>query len=236
MLPWWCWIAVGYLCGSIPFGLLIGKAHGVDIRKHGSGNVGATNTGRVLGARWGQLCFLLDVLKGLIPVLVAGMALGYIDEQRATGGGPSAGTLPFSPSTADSWRWLAIAASPMLGHVFPVWLKFKGGKGVATGLGVLLGMWPVLTLPGVAAGLTWAVMAALFRYVSLASVTAGVLLPVYVLIAARVHGRPLDEMLPYLIVTGLMALLVIVRHRTNIKRLIAGTEPKIGSRVRQPSL
>lgn len=212
---WVLWLALAYLSGSVPFALLIGLAKGVDIRAHGSGNVGATNVGRVLGRRWGVLCFVLDVLKGVLPVAVGGLALGYFGD----------GDL----SEAAAWRWLALAAAAMLGHVFPVWLRFKGGKGVATGLGVLLAMWPLLTVPAAAAALTWVALAKAYRYVSLASMAAAALLPVYVAAWALGTGQGRGALLPTLVVTSLLGGLVLLRHRTNIARLRAGTESRIGA-------
>lgn len=214
--PWMAWVVVAYLCGSIPFGLLIGFARGVDVRQAGSGNLGTTNVGRVLGRKWGILCFALDVLKGLLPVLAAGLALGYVGAARL--------------QPQEAWRWLAVATAAVLGHVFPVWLAFKGGKGVATGLGVMLGFWPVLTLPGLAAAATWVIVVKLSRYVSLASMAAAVSLPIYLLIMAPLTGLVADSRPPFLLVTSFMALLVILRHRSNIARLLAGTENKVGKK------
>lgn len=214
---WQLWLVIAYLSGSVPFGLLLGFCKGVDIRKHGSGNVGATNCGRVLGRKWGLLCFALDVLKGFAPVFVAGLVLAYIGHDRL--------------EAAQVLRWLLIAAAAVIGHVFPVWLKFQGGKGVATSLGVLLGVWPVLTLPGLATLVVWAVMLGLFRYVGLASVVAAVALPLLVLAIGLLRGSTADELWPFLTVTGVLSLLVVWRHRGNIARLIAGTEPKVGRKA-----
>ncbi|MEX0775740.1 MAG: glycerol-3-phosphate 1-O-acyltransferase PlsY [Phycisphaeraceae bacterium] len=212
---WLLWTVVGYWCGSLPFGYLIARLRGVDIREHGSGNVGATNVGRVLGRKWGALCFILDVLKGLLPVLIAGIVLGYANR----------GDL----ARPEAWRWLAVALAAVLGHMFPVWLGFRGGKGVATGLGVLLGLWPIMTLPGVAAGLTWLLLASMYRYVSLASIAAAMALPAYLYIEAVALGLSFAELGPFFIIASLMALLVVVRHRSNIVRLYRGTESMLGS-------
>lgn len=214
----WRWLSavlVAYLCGAIPFGLFLGWMRGVDVRAAGSGNLGATNVGRVLGRKWGLLCFALDVLKGLLPVLVAGWLLGYLGRELSQG---------------EAWKWLAIAAAAIVGHVFPVWLGFKGGKGVATGLGVLLGLWPVMTVTGLAAFVVWITTLKLSRYVSLASMAAAVSLPVFVVVFGLVRQRPMSSLLPFIVVGALMALLVVVRHRTNIQRLIAGTENKVGAK------
>ncbi len=213
---WWTWVLLSYLVGSIPFGLLLGLMRGVDIRKAGSGNVGATNAGRVLGRPWGVACFALDVGKGFAPVLTAGVMLGWAGQVDLASG--------------DAWRWLAVAAAAVVGHVFPVWLAFKGGKGVATSLGVLLGFWPTLTLPGLVALATWVLVVLLTRYVSLASVAASLVLPVALLIISLARGLDLASLLPLLCVTTLLAALVVFRHRSNLVRLRQGTESKIGAK------
>jgi glycerol-3-phosphate acyltransferase PlsY len=213
------WLLLGYLCGSIPVGVLIGRAKGVDVRQAGSGNVGATNVSRLLGRPWGIACFLLDVLKGLTPVLAAGL-LGHWSQAPLTG--------------AKAWSWLAVGAAAVLGHVFPVWLGFRGGKGAATGLGAVLGYWPAMTIAALAALVTWGVLVAIWRYVSLASIVAVAVLPLYVLIVGWLLGMPSATLTPFVVVTLLLALLVIVRHRANIARLRAGTESKIGQK-HQPS-
>jgi glycerol-3-phosphate acyltransferase PlsY len=210
ILPWLIWILAAYLAGSIPFGLIISRTRGVDIRQHGSGNVGATNVGRVLGIRWGFLCFGLDVAKGLAPVLAYSMVVR-----------------PLEPGGAvAALQWLGVAAAPMIGHVFPLWLGFRGGKGVATGLGVVLGLWPILTLPAVVAGLLWVLTAKLTGYVSLASIAAAVSLPPLAIAAGVYYGLSLAELAVFLGVTGLLAALVVFRHRSNLANLRAGTEPR----------
>ena len=209
------WIAAGYLCGSLPFGLLIAKARGVDIRRVGSGNIGATNVGRALGRPWGVLCLTLDLLKGLVPVLYCGAVMGLLIDR---------------PSAADAWRWLAVALAAVLGHVYPIWLRGRGGKGVATGLGVMLGLWPWMTLPAAVAVVLWLIIALTLRYAGLASVVAALSLPLVVFITDLMRdGADSQAAHPFLIVTALMALLVVWRHRSNLARTLAGTEPKIGS-------
>lgn len=215
MIPtasWLLWLAAAYLAGSIPFGLLIGLSRGVDIRKHGSGNVGATNCGRVLGRKWGILCFVLDVTKGLAPVLVYSL----LTHPHEAGGAGAA------------LQWLAVAAAAVVGHVFPVWLKFRGGKGVATGLGVVLGMWPVLTGPAVLSGLVWFVTIKLTGYVSVASIAAAVSLPILAAASVLYRGMTTGELAVYVGLTALLAGLVVFRHRSNVAKLRAGTEPKAG--------
>jgi glycerol-3-phosphate acyltransferase PlsY len=208
------WIVAAYLCGSIPFGLLIGKAHGKDIRKYGSGNVGATNCARVVGRTWGLICFVADVLKGAAPVLGAGWYFGWVAAPGLAGW--------------QVWAWLGVAAAPVVGHVFPIWLKFRGGKGVATGFGVVLGMWPYLTLPALAALVTWLLFAATLRYVSVASAVAAVSLPIWLSLAGQVRGWTMSMLGPLLGVTGLMAVVVLVRHVSNFRRIAQGTEARLG--------
>ncbi len=214
---WALWVLAGYLCGSVPVAWFIGRAHGIDIRRVGSGNVGASNVGRELGRGWGALCLVLDAVKGLVPVAVSGPAMGV-----------TATTVP-----ADQvWCWLAVATAAVVGHIYPVWLRFNGGKGVATGLGVLLGFWPLLTVPTVAAVATWLLVAGIFRQISLASVVAAFVLPCYVWLTSVIVSSTAADTIPFLIVTTLMAVLVIVRHRSNISRLLAGTEARIGQEDR----
>lgn len=224
---WLILLAVGFLFGSIPWGLIIARAKGVDIRKVGSGNIGATNVGRVLGKKFGLLCFFLDMLKGLVPVLIAGQVSGLL------------GTVTIEPVQAV-W-WLAVMVSPVLGHVFNPWLAFKGGKGVATSLGALLGVFPVLTIPGGLAFLVWVVMAVKWRYVSLASLGAAAALPFFIAayfafkLPRHDSGLPaMDTYLkyagPFLMVGVILSVLVFITHRSNIGRLRAGTENKIGQR------
>ena len=223
-------ILAAFLSGSVPFGLLIGKLKGVDVRREGSGNIGATNLGRVLGRRFFWICFALDFLKGLLPTLIGGLALGY------------AGRLDLP--ARESAVWLAIMFAPVLGHVFCPWIGFKGGKGVATSLGALLGVWPALTVPGLGGLAVFLVVVGVWRYVSLASVAASIAIPICV--AAWFHVASLGygphpagqvrvvHMLPYLGLTILLGALVIWRHRANITRLRAGTEPKIGRKPAHP--
>jgi glycerol-3-phosphate acyltransferase PlsY len=202
-------IIAAYLLGSIPFGLLIAKAHGKDLRSIGSGNIGATNVSRALGRKWAYFCFVLDVLKGLIPMLVT-MLIAEPD------------------SVLTLWLWLAVGCAAILGHIFPVYVKFKGGKGVATSFGVALGLWPYFTVCALFFAVTWVVVVLIWRYVSLASIAASVTFPL-VLIAAIIltPDWELGSLWPVLITSVAIPVMVIVRHRENIKRLRAGTESKI---------
>jgi glycerol-3-phosphate acyltransferase PlsY len=235
---WLVLIAGAYLIGAIPFGLLLGKVNGVDIREHGSGNIGATNLLRVCGRRIGYAGFALDVAKGAAPVVVAGLVMGLIGldaarELAAAGGAPLELSL-----------WIIAGAAAMLGHIFPIYLRFKGGKGVATGLGLFLAFWPWTTIPAAIALAVWIVTVKATRYVSVASIAAAVALPTAMLVLlllgwpigeSRVGAAsaPLASLVvgwPFLVLALALATLVIVKHRPNIVRLRAGTESKIGTK------
>jgi acyl phosphate:glycerol-3-phosphate acyltransferase len=184
-------VLIGYLCGSIPFGLLLTKAAGLgDVRSIGSGNIGATNVLRTGNKKIAALTLFLDGLKGAVPVLLL-----------AHFGSPQAGMIA------------GLAA--MAGHIFPLWLGFKGGKGVATSLGVLFGLfWPL----GLIFIALWLALAFAFRMSSLAGLATSALTPLW----AYLLGRP-DLVLP----TALIAIAIWIMHRANIGRLMRGEEPKI---------
>jgi glycerol-3-phosphate acyltransferase PlsY len=204
-------IIASYLIGSISFAMLIAKAHGVDLRKVGSGNLGATNLSRACGKKWAYVCFLLDTLKGFVPAFCARYFL-------------------FSDTAASSnfWLWLAVGAAAILGHVFPFYLKFKGGKGVATSFGVVLGIWPYYTLPGIIVFIFWAAVVLIWKYISLASVLAAAVFPIVLAVmTAFLKSWRFAVLWPLIAAATVLCLLVIFLHRTNIKRLIAGTEHKV---------
>ncbi|MCC6660501.1 MAG: glycerol-3-phosphate 1-O-acyltransferase PlsY [Phycisphaerales bacterium] len=236
-MTWSLLIATAFLAGSIPFGLLIARVRGIDIRKHGSGNIGATNVLRVLGPGAGALCFLLDMLKGLVPTALAGWRTG------AAGWG--AATYTDLPQT-QAWLWLGVMAASVLGHMFSPWVGFRGGKGVATGFGAMLGMFPYLSVPAVAALAVWIGVAAATRYAGLASVAAALSLPVCVVAWAAARAvlilrvRPADMLshrntwVPFFIVASLLGAMVIVKHRGNLRRVFSGTESRIGQRKPPP--
>lgn len=207
--------AAAYVIGSMPFGVIIARFCGVDLRIAGSGNVGATNVSRVLGRKWGYLCFALDVLKGFGPVLLVGFYLR----------GPAGEVL----SEYRQAAWLAVAFGTIAGHVFSFWLKFRGGKGVATSLGVLLGFYPYFTWAGLAALAVWGAVVLIWRYVSLASITAAVAFPLLFVAVSLLIGWDIGQLWLLLAFATAMAGLVVLRHRSNIARLLAGTENKIGS-------
>jgi acyl phosphate:glycerol-3-phosphate acyltransferase len=207
-------IVVAYLVGSIPFGLLVGLLRGVDPRRHGSGNIGATNIGRLLGVRYFVIVFYLDLLKGFIPTFAAGWIL-----QR---GG--------TPMTASMYAlWLAVGFAAIAGHLFSLFLGFKGGKGVATSLGVVLGVWPYYTIAGLIAFAVWVTVFAGTRIVSIASIIAALVVPLaYVILGIALKWPITGAQAPLLVFAVLMSLLIIWKHRTNITRLRAGTETRFG--------
>jgi len=207
-------IAGAYLLGSVPFGVIIAKAHGRDLRTIGSGNTGATNVARALGKRWGYICFGLDCGKGLVPMLLAGKMI-----------------TSNTPLACEFCLWLAVGCAAILGHVFPVYLKFRGGKGVATSLGMVLGLYPYYTLPGVAAFAVWVVAVLIWRYISLASIIAAMVFPIVLVGAIIVNAQwQFAGLWPLVLVATLMATLVVVRHVENIKRLLEGSESKVGKK------
>ncbi|MDD3704056.1 MAG: glycerol-3-phosphate 1-O-acyltransferase PlsY [Victivallaceae bacterium] len=191
-----------YLIGSIPWGFLIGRLYGVDIRKVGSGNIGATNVTRSLGKLPGRICFFLDLLKGFLPVLAVSMMLRrqYFDDP-------------------DQFAQIIAAASAVLGHMFSVFMKFRGGKGISTIFGVLLGFSPWSFL---AAGIVWVLVFLISRYVSMASIAACAVLPVaatlFTMTEVYYHS------IWVLAFLYLLSILAVIRHSANIRRLINGTE------------
>ena len=225
-IQWSACILGAYLVGSIPFGVLIGLSRGIDIRQHGSKNIGATNVGRVLGRRFGILCFALDFLKGAAPVAAAGFINGVI--------GRDADQL----LTAQMWFWLAVAVAAVAGHMCSIFIGFKGGKGVATAFGTLAAMWPLLTIPALGALVVWYATLRITRYVSVASMLGSLSIPVWYLIwsippKADNLADHLVHASPPLIVTAVLALLVVYKHRENIRRLRRGEEPQVGGTARR---
>lgn len=208
------WIGA-YLIASIPFGVVVARLRGVDIRKAGSGNIGATNVGRVLGRKWGLLVLLLDAMKGALPMFATGWAAAHA-------------TIPdWGPATPNLMR-LGTGIACVIGSVAPIYLGFRGGKAVATSLGLLLAA-PHLTVAAMIAFGGWLLVRFTSGYVSLASVVAALLLPIATWAMGHFRGWPLREEYPLLILTGAIALIVIVRHRGNLARLAAGTEPRAGA-------
>jgi acyl phosphate:glycerol-3-phosphate acyltransferase len=188
-------VIFSYLLGSVPSGLIIGKLSGLDVRKAGSGNIGATNVARLLGKRGGLLTLVGDTAKGFIPVLAV-QQMGFSH-----------------PVTA------LVGVAAFLGHVYPIFLKFKGGKGVATSFGVLLGLAPLATMILL---VVFAAVAFTTRLVSLSSMVTAVAAP---LVLWLFYYSP-----TYVIMTAFMAVMIVFRHYANIQRLLNGTEPRFGTR------
>jgi glycerol-3-phosphate acyltransferase PlsY len=192
-------VAVAYLVGSVPVGFLIAKlVFGVDLRTTGSGNIGATNVGRTLGAKWGAACLVFDLLKGVVPTL-----------------------MPLAVMWPSGWRdplMMACGAAAVVGHVFPVWLGFRGGKGVATGAGVAIVLaWQA----AVAAAVMFGIVFFAKRIVSLSSMLAAIVYAVVVIFLSEPTAR---EDWPLIAFAIAIPALIIVRHRDNIARLLRGEE------------
>jgi glycerol-3-phosphate acyltransferase PlsY len=199
----WFLAAIGaYLLGSIPNGYLVGKTQGVDLRKVGSNNIGATNALRVLGKKWGYLVFAADALKGWMAVMLAWW-IGWEWEE-----------------TAKISLGVIAAIFAMIGHIFPVWLGFKGGKGISTSAGVMLALFPIwVFLFGLS---MWGLFFFTTRYVSVASIAAAVSLPVgSAVLWSMGHCDALRTA-----IAAAMCVLAVWRHKPNIQRLLAGTEKK----------
>lgn len=192
-----------YLCGSLPTGFLLGRMRGIDIREHGSGNIGATNVLRVLGKGLGAVAFVLDVAKGLVPLLVLSAWIG-----------------DWQP---EAWRNLLLTLAGLaaiLGHNYTPWLGFRGGKGIATSAGVLAGLMPWALAAALS---TFIIVVLITRIVSAGSLAASAMLPV-----AAIVFYPGDW--PVFVFASVVGLLSVWRHRANIQRLCAGTEPRIGQK------
>jgi acyl phosphate:glycerol-3-phosphate acyltransferase len=188
-------LLLAYLMGAIPFGVVVGKVfYHVDVREHGSGNVGTTNVFRVLGKKAGSVVLVCDMLKGFIPAFIAAYFL------RET----------------NPWLVIFIAAAPVVGPMYSVFLKGRGGKGVATGAGVVLALVPIAFA---VIAVVWVLLILITRYVSLASLVATLLVPVFV--------YALDDPLPYMIAAVLVTVFIFWAHRGNIKRLLSGTENRV---------
>jgi glycerol-3-phosphate acyltransferase PlsY len=228
-----------YLLGSIPFAFVIGKAKGTDIRTVGSKNIGATNLGRTFGKKYFFYAFFLDALKGTLPVLAAAL---YVQHHNAfltpflTTTSPDNTLYSLGrPDPLPAWTPLLTAVAAVLGHNFPLFLKFKGGKGVATSFGAVLGFWPLYTLSGLVAISAFIFTFMVYRFISLASMTGACAFFAAVLLLGsnpRFHLTYLHprDLAPLLVVAALFALLIIIRHRANIRRLLNGTEPAWGQR------
>ena len=207
MAPWFLALGIGflgYLFGSLPFGYFAGRIAGTDIRAAGSGNIGATNVLRVLGKKWGYTVFLADAFKGFAAVRLSSLIVDQF--------------LVAQPHA----EYFAILAAVMciIGHTFPVWLRFKGGKGVATSVGAVFGLMPIAAITIFT---IWIIVFEITRYVSVASVVAASSLPFTIALMMRwkmIHGSGL------LYFSSVMLILVLWRHRSNFSRLLKGTEQR----------
>ena len=197
------WLVVAYLIGSLPSGYLIAKrVRGIDIRQQGSGNIGATNVFRVVGKKWGAAVLAIDVFKGWLVTAILAQ-----------------GTSAF-PGLSQPLRQFLFGAATVAGHAWTPWLKMKGGKGVATSAGALLGIFPLAT--GLAV-LVWAISLLIWRYVSLASIIAAASFPLLLLM----FYLAVDSFCTVLLISLLVASFLIYNHRSNIERLRRGEEPRV---------
>jgi acyl phosphate:glycerol-3-phosphate acyltransferase len=205
-MPWLLIFVLSYLIGSVPWGYLVARSKGVDIRQHGSGNIGTANVLRVMGKKWGYLVFICDFLKGFLSVKLGSLVAAYFQGNLVLGS-------------------VIAAIACVLGHDYPVWLGFKGGKGIATLIGTVLALFPPLIF--VSFGVVWIAVFVIGRFTSLASISAAIALPVAVsLIVAKTEpGFPL-----LVGFSVFMAALAIWRHRSNIVRLLNGRENRFGKK------
>jgi glycerol-3-phosphate acyltransferase PlsY len=222
MQLWLCPL-IAFLLGSIPFGLIIAKAKGINIREHGSGNIGATNVLRVVGKKYGIACLLLDALKGFVPTVIAISLIrfpGIHNPMTLSGLLPHSGEFPML--TAQMFQVLA-GLCTILGHNYSPWVGFKGGKGIATSAGVLIALMPAAVVILIA---IWGLVFLVSRYVSLASILAAGALPFVTLWGSWLHGKIQNGTWnkPLFAFSIIIAVLAIWKHRSNIQRLLAGTE------------
>jgi len=208
-------LPLAYLLGSIPFGMVVGRIKGIDVTQKGSGNIGATNVGRLLGRPYFYLVFFLDMFKGMAPMVIACAWLS--DTPRNANGFLEAKLYLL---------WMTVGFAAVVGHMFSAFLKLKGGKGIATSLGVMLGLFPFFTLPAAPVFAVWLCLFLATRYVSLASIIGAASFPFwYLAIGYWRHWPVLGEQLPLTIFAFVIAILIVIKHRGNIRRLREGREP-----------
>lgn len=222
MQLWLCPL-LAFLLGSIPFGLIIARAKGINIREHGSGNIGATNVLRVIGKKYGITCLLLDALKGFIPVVIAISLIrfeGMKNPMTLTTFLPHAHDFPMF--TAQMFQVIT-GLCAVFGHNYSPWVGFRGGKGIATSAGVLIALMPAAIVILIA---VWLLVFLVSRYVSLASIVAAAVLPLVTLWGSWFHGKIQNGTWnkPLFAFTLIIGILAIWKHRSNIQRLRAGTE------------
>jgi len=205
-------VLVAYLLGSIPTGYLAGRyLGGIDIREYGSGSTGATNVLRTIGKKAAIATLAVDLLKGALALLSVNFFYAFVPGE-------------ILPTSWQSWLITATALAAVLGHSNSIWLNFTGGKSVATSLGVLLVMNPILALGAL---VTFGIVLAISRIVSLSSISAAIAIIILTVV--------LEQPLPYVLFAAIAGVYVIVRHRSNIQRLLAGEEPKIGQKLQENS-
>jgi len=224
-MPLWTPPLIAFLIGSIPFGLLIAKAKGINIREHGSGNIGATNVLRVVGKPYGIGCLILDLLKGLIPSLAGLTLFTYAGNSNPMGLSFLSPYAVELPQIQAQTLQIITALATILGHNYSPWIGFKGGKGIATSGGALIALMPagiVILL------IIWAILFFTTKYVSVASIGAALSLPFITLFGSWYHGKLAAGTWnkPLFIFSIIIALLAVWRHRSNIKKLMNGTEHK----------
>jgi glycerol-3-phosphate acyltransferase PlsY len=205
-MNWLLILLISYLAGSLPSGYIVARARGIDIRQHGSSNIGTANVVRVMGKGWGYLVFLADFFKGFLAVKVGSLLSAHLPGGIVAGG-------------------VIAGIACILGHNYPVWLGFHGGKGIATSAGVVLALCPLLVMISLA--IVWAAVFFISRYTSLASITSAAALPVAILAIIPKRGTDFWLLLAFSI---LIAALAIWRHRSNISRLLNGTENRFGKK------
>jgi glycerol-3-phosphate acyltransferase PlsY len=228
MQLWLCPL-LAFLLGSIPFGLFIARMKGIDIRQHGSGNIGATNVLRVVGKKHGIVCLILDALKGFIPTLLAISLIGFGPPEKYEPAFSFHALLKHAYffSAGEQWIaqtfWVLTGLLSILGHNYSPWVGFKGGKGIATSAGVLIALAPAAVVLLIVA---WLLLFLTTRYVSVASIGAAALLPVVIIYGSWHHGKLQtgEWNKPLFIFSVVIAALAIWKHRTNIRRLMNGTE------------
>jgi acyl phosphate:glycerol-3-phosphate acyltransferase len=210
-MPWLSIAVLSYLIGSIPWGYVFARSKGIDIRQHGSGNIGAANVLRAMGKKWGYLVFLCDFLKGFLSVKLCSLIAAYFMVDIGVGS-------------------VLAATACVIGHDYPIWLRFKGGKGIATLAGVTLALFPPLVF--VSFGVVWIAVFLIGRFTSLASISSVVALPIAVSLIAKTEAD-----FPLLVGFSVaMAALAIWLHRSNIVRLLNGTENRFGKNKPRKSL
>lgn len=225
-MPIWIPPIIAFLLGSIPFGLLIAKSQGINIREHGSGNIGATNVLRVVGKKYGITCFVLDFLKGLLPSVIGISLIQYAGQGQAMVIGAlaeHATVLAESDRTLAQTMQLVTGLCCILGHNYSPWVGFKGGKGIATSAGVFMAFMPA-AIPILI--LLWCAFFFTTRYVSVASIAASAALPATVFFGSWYHGKIADGTWnkPLFFFSLFIGFMAIWKHRSNIKKLMNGTE------------